>query len=95
MSLKQIIQIKHNMVKSPIGSEVNQLAIYKRLRIWTGDDREQIQLAIRTGLELRASRLHVHNSNHSAMLPLTYNNKTFLTTTDPNRNFTNVTFHDI
>ena len=33
MSLKQIIQIKHNMVKSPIGSEVNQLAIYKRLRI--------------------------------------------------------------
>ena len=35
MSLKQIIQIKHYMVKNRFGSEVNQLAIYKRLRIWT------------------------------------------------------------
>ena len=47
MSLKQIIQIKHYMVKNRFGSEVNQLAIYKRLRIWTGDYREQIQLAAR------------------------------------------------
>ena len=92
MSLKQIIQIKHYMVKNPIGSEVNQLAIYKRLRIWTWDYREQIQLAARAGLELGDSRLHIQCSNHSAMLPLTYNNKFFLTTTDPNLNFTNVTF---
>ena len=48
--LKQIIQIKHNMVKNPIWSEVNQLAIYKCSRIWTGDYREQIQLAVRAGL---------------------------------------------
>ena len=95
MSLKQIIQIKHYMVKNRFGSEVNQLAIYKRLRIWTGDYREQIQLAAlaaRAGLELGDSRLHVQCSNHSAMLPLTYNNKFFLTTTEPNLNFTNVTF---
>ena len=88
--LKQIIQIKHNMVKNPIWSEVNQLAIYKCSRIWTGDYREQIQLAVRAGLG--ASRLHVQCSNHSATLPLTYNNKFFLTTMDPNLNFTNVTF---
>ena len=63
MSLKQIIQIKHYMVKNRFGSEVNQLAIYKRLRIWTGDYREQIQLAAaRAGLELGDSRLHVQCS---------------------------------
>ena len=35
-------------------------------RIWTRDYREQIQLVVRTGLELGASGLQVWRSNHSA-----------------------------
>ena len=48
----------------------SQLAIYNhgRPRIWTQDYREQIQLAVRAGLELGASGLQVQRSNHSAML---------------------------
>ena len=65
--LKQIIQIKHNRVKSPNWPEANQLAIYKQP--WTRDHREQIQLADRAGLELGASELQVRPSNHSATLP--------------------------
>ena len=54
--LKQIIR-----VKNPKWPEANQLAIYKRdrVRIWTREYREQIQLAVREGLELGASELKV------------------------------------
>ena len=38
-------------------------------RIYSQDYREQIQLAVRAGLELGASELHVQRSNHSATLP--------------------------
>ena len=68
--LKQIIQIELNRVKNPNWREANQLAIYKHGRgIWTRDYREQIQLAVRAGLELGASELQVRRSNDSAMLP--------------------------
>ena len=50
--------MKHN--KNPNWKEVNQLAILQAWpRIWTLDYQEQIQLAIRAGLELRASKLQV------------------------------------
>ena len=50
--LKQIIQIKHNIVKNPNLPEANQLAIYKsgrgfELRATT----KQIQLVVRAGVE--------------------------------------------
>ena len=35
-------------------------------RIWTRDYHEQIQLAVRTRLELGASELQIQRSNHSA-----------------------------
>ena len=37
--------------------------------IWTRDYREQIQLAVKAGLELGASELQVRRSNHSATMP--------------------------
>ena len=53
--------------------EANQLAIVQaRLRIWTRDYREQIQQAVKAGLELGASPLQVQGSNRSAMLPPRY-----------------------
>ena len=63
--LKQIIQMELNM-KNP-----NWPASYLQawLRIWTWHYREQIQLVVREGLELRASSLQVQLSNHSATLP--------------------------
>ena len=63
--LKQIIQMELNM-KNP-----NWPASYFQawLRIWTWHYREQIQLVVREGLELRASSLQVQLSNHSATLP--------------------------
>ena len=39
------------------------------LQAWLGIYREQIQLAVRVGLELGASELQVQRSNHSATLP--------------------------
>ena len=54
-----MILIKHNRVKNPNWSEANQLAIYKRGRGFelgtTNRFQEQIQLAVRAGLQLRAS----------------------------------------
>ena len=49
------------MVKNPNWQEANQLAIYNYAwsSIWTRDYREQIQLAVRAGLELGASELQV------------------------------------
>ena len=49
----------------------NQTAGYLQSwsRIWTRDYREQIQLAVRAGLELKASELQVQRSNQSDTLP--------------------------
>ena len=45
----------------------NQLAILQVLpRIWTRDYREQIQLAVRAGLQLGVSGLQAQGSNRSA-----------------------------
>ena len=63
--LKRIIQIELNRVKNPNWPEANQLAILQAwTRIWTRDYREQIQLAVRAGLELGASELQVQRSKH-------------------------------
>ena len=66
----------HNItrLKIPAGSlEANQLAIVQtRLRMWTRDYREQIQLAVKAGLELGVSVLQVQGSNRSATLPPRY-----------------------
>ena len=64
--LKQIIQIELNMVKNP-----NWPAGYLQawLRIWTRDYREQIQVVVRVGLELRVSELQVQLSNHPSTPP--------------------------
>ena len=71
--LKQIIQIKHNRVKNPNWPEANQLGIYQRYQgyIWTRDYHEQIQQAVREGLELGASELQVQRSNRSATKTVT------------------------
>ena len=67
--LKQIFQMKANRVKDSNWPETNQLAIYKRGRGFDRDYREQIQLAVRVGLELGASELQVQRTNRSATLP--------------------------
>ena len=69
--LKQTIQIKCNRVKNPNCPEPNHYFGYLQAwpRIWTWDYRAQIQLAVRVGLEFRASELQVQYSNHLAMLP--------------------------
>ena len=68
--LKQIFQMKVNRVKNPNWPETNQLAIYDRGRGFDRDYREQIQLAVRVGLELGASELQVQRTNRSATLAL-------------------------
>ena len=68
--LKQIFQRKVNRVKNPNWPESNQLAIYDRGRGFDRDYREQIQLAVRVGLELGASELQVQRTNRSATLAL-------------------------
>ena len=63
--LKQIFLLELNRVKNLNWPDANQLAIYKRDQgIWTRDYREQIQLAVRAGLELGALKLQVQRSNH-------------------------------
>ena len=68
--LKQIIPIEHKRVKNLNWPEANQLAIYKHGRGFElgTSYREQIQLAVRAGLELGASELQTRCSNHSATL---------------------------
>ena len=68
--LKQIFQRKVNRVENPNWPETNQLAIYDRGRGFDRDYREQIQLAVRVGLELGASELQVQRTNRSATLAL-------------------------
>ena len=41
------------------------------LRVWTGDYRKQVQLAVRAGLGFVASELQVQRSNLSVTLPVT------------------------
>ena len=68
--LKQIIQIKHNIVKNPNGPEANQLAIYKRGRGFElGRTEKQIQVVARAGLEPGTAGLRVRHADHSTTLP--------------------------
>ena len=67
--LKQILQIKHNKVKSPNWQEADQLAISKRGRgVDLGSTTKQLQLVLRAGLELGTSGFQVQR-NHSTTLP--------------------------
>ena len=61
--VKQITEIKQNGVKNPnlLGGKSAGYLQAKR-KICTGDYREQIQLAVRAGLELGASELRVQRS---------------------------------
>ena len=68
--LKQIIQIKHNIVKNPNWPEADQLAIYKCGRGFElGRSVKQIQLVARAGLEPGTAGLRVRRADHSATLP--------------------------
>ena len=68
--LKQIIQIKHNIVKNPNWPEADQLAIYKCGRGFElGRSMKQIQLVARAGLEPGTAGLRVRRADHSATLP--------------------------
>ena len=68
--LKQIIQIKHNIVKNPNWPEANQLAIYKRGRGFElGRTEKQIQVVARAGLEPGTAGLRVRHADHSTTLP--------------------------
>lgn len=49
---KQIFENKYNKVKNPKQLKANQLDIYKQ-----DQGVEQIELAVRVGIELRAARL--------------------------------------
>ena len=70
--LKQIIQIKHNIVKNPNWPEADQLAIYKCGRGFElGRSVKQIQLVARAGLEPGTAGLRVRRADHSATLPPT------------------------
>ena len=60
MTGKPVVFIVAYNFKNPNWLKANQLAIYKR---------EQIQLAIRAGIEVRASGLQFQRSNGSAILP--------------------------
>ena len=69
--LKQIIQIKHNIVKNPNWPEADQLAIYKCGQGFElGRSVKQIQLVARAGLEPGTAGLRVRRADHSATLPL-------------------------
>ena len=68
--LKQIIHIKHNIVKNPNWPEANQLDIYKRGRGFElGATEKQIQVVARAGLEPGTYGLRVQHADHSATLP--------------------------
>ena len=67
---KEIIQIENNMVKNPNWQEADQLAIYKRSRgVELGATEKQLQLVVRTGLELGTTGFQVRRPNHSTTLP--------------------------
>ena len=59
--LKQIVQIKLTRVKNPNWPWCKPAGYLQAWpRIWTWDYHEQIQLAVRAGLQLEASKLQVH-----------------------------------
>ena len=61
---KETIQTENNMVKNPNWQEADQLAIYKRGRgVELGATEKQLLLAVRAGLEPRASGLQVRRLN--------------------------------
>ena len=65
--LKRTIQTELKRFKNPNWPEANQLSIYEHGGEFLARDyREQVQLAVLAGLELRASDLQVQFSNHSA-----------------------------
>ena len=67
---KQIIQIKHNIVKNPNWPGANQLAIYKRGQGFElGATEKQIQVVARAGLEPETAGLRVRHADQSATLP--------------------------
>ena len=69
--LKQIIQIKHNIVKNPNWPEADQLAIYKCGRGFElGRSVKQIQLVARAGLEPGTAGLRVRRADHSPLVLL-------------------------
>jgi len=68
--LKQIIQIKHSIVKNPNWPEANQLATYKRGQGFElGVTMKQIQVVVGAGIEPGTAVLRVQCADHSAMLP--------------------------
>ena len=80
ISLFTLGSILLNMVKNPNWPQTNQMAIlqaWSRIYIW--DHHEQIQLAVRAGLEFWACGLLVQRSNRSATLPPLYCLINFLT----------------
>ena len=80
--LKQIIQIKHNIVKNPNWPEADQLAIYKCGRGFElGRSVKQIQLVARAGLEPGTAGLRVRRADHSATLPPSFKRLGQLSTT--------------
>ena len=64
--MEQTMSNEHNKVKNPNWPEA---ILQAWLKIWIRDYHEQIQLAVRVGLELVASGLQVQHSNCSAMMP--------------------------
>ena len=68
--LKQIFQIKHNIVKNPNWPEANQLAIYMRgRRFELRATEKQIQVVVRAGLEPGTARLRVRHATSEAWRP--------------------------
>ena len=56
--------MENDMVKNSNWWDANQLALLQAwMRIWTQNYRQQIQLAVREQLELKASRLQIQRYN--------------------------------
>ena len=65
------MQIEHNRIqKNPTWQEAATVGYSQAWpRIWTRDDREQIQQVARAGLEPGTAGLRVRRADHSATLP--------------------------
>ena len=63
--LKQIIEIEHNIFKTPNWLGRNQLAIYKCSQGFEhGDTMKQIQVVVRAGLKPETAGLQVRRADH-------------------------------
>ena len=68
--MKQIFQIKHNIIKNLNWPETNQLAMYKRGRRFEhGATENQIQIVVRGKLEPATAGLRGRHAAYSATLP--------------------------